>query len=63
MCIRDRYKPEDSKEVINATVKVNTDNSIDVVSKFQYSGSQYDYQLPITTLNNDEVIDLSLIHI
>lgn len=51
------YKPEDSKEVINATVKVNTDNSIDVVSKFQYSGSQYDYQLPITTLNKDEVID------
>lgn len=52
------YKPEDSKELLNASVKINTDNSIEVESKFQFSGSQYDFQLPITTLNKDEVVDV-----
>jgi hypothetical protein len=51
------YKPEDSKELLVATVKINPDNSIEVDSKFQFSGSQYDFQLPLTTLNKDEVID------
>lgn len=51
------YKPEDSKEVLNSVVKINLDNSIDVESKFQFSGSQYDFQLPVTLLNKDEVID------
>lgn len=51
------YKPEESKEIINATVKINTDNSIEIASKFQFSGSQYDSQLHLTTLKNDEVID------
>lgn len=52
------YKPEDSKELLNAIVKINTDNSIEVESKSQFSGSQYDFQLPITTLTKDEVIDV-----
>lgn len=51
------YKPEHSKELINATVKINLDNSIEVDSKFKFSGSQYDFQLPITSLKQDEVIE------
>ncbi len=51
------YKPEDNKELLNAVVKINPDNSIEVESKFQFSGSQYDFQLHIATLNKDEVID------
>ena len=51
------YKPEHSKEILNATVKINLDNSIEVDSKFKFSGSQYDFQLPITSLQQDEVIE------
>lgn len=43
--------------MINATVKINLDNSIEVDSKFKFSGSQYDFQLPITSLKQDEVIE------
>lgn len=52
------YKPEESKELLNATVKINLDNSIEVDSKFQFSGSQYDFQLPITTLNKEELLEV-----
>lgn len=51
------YKPEQSQELLNATVKINEDNSIEVDSKFEFSGSQYDFQLPITNLNKDELIE------
>lgn len=52
------YKPEDSKELLNAVVKINEDSSIEVESKFQFSGAQYDFQLPITTLNKQELLEM-----
>ena len=49
------YKPEESSEILNAEVKLNPDNSINVDAKFRFSGAQYDFQMPLTTLNKDEV--------
>jgi hypothetical protein len=49
------YKPEESSEILNAEVKLNPDNSINVEAKFRFSGAQYDFQRPLTSLNKDEV--------
>ncbi len=49
------YKPEESSEILNAEVKLNPDNSINVDAKFRFSGAQYDFQMPLTSLNKDEV--------
>ena len=49
------YKPEESSEILNAVVQLNPDNSINVDAKFRFSGAQYDFQMPLTTLNKDEV--------
>ena len=39
--------------MLNAAVQLNPDNSINVDAKFRFSGAQYDFQMPLTTLNKD----------
>lgn len=41
------YKPEDSKEILKAKVKINTDNSMFTDSNFTFTGGQYDINMPL----------------
>ena len=49
------YKPEESSEILNAEVKLNPDNSINVDAKFRFSGGNMISQRPLYSLNKDEV--------
>ncbi|WP_417427646.1 DUF3857 domain-containing protein [Halpernia sp.] len=49
------YKPEDSKETLRSTVKINLDNSISTDSKFTFTGGQYDLNMPLFYYDNSEV--------
>ena len=49
------YKPEESKELMKASVKINEDASISSTAKFAYTGGQYDYSLYMFGLKNEEL--------
>lgn len=52
------YKPEESKEIMNAKVKLNEDASIVSDAAFLYTGGQYDYSLRLLGLKSDELKNL-----
>lgn len=49
------YKPEESKEIMNAKVVLNDDSSITSQASFLYTGGQYDYSLGLIGLKSDEL--------
>lgn len=51
------YKPEESKEIMNAFVKINDEASIQSEVKFAYTGGQYDTFLPLFGLKNEELME------
>ncbi|MBW8358401.1 MAG: DUF3857 domain-containing protein [Weeksellaceae bacterium] len=50
-----KYKPQDSREKMLAKIKLSEDGSIDSEAKFEFSGGQYDTNLGLLGLKNDEV--------
>jgi len=52
------YKPEESKEIMTAKVKLNEDSGIVSNASFLYTGGQYDYSLRLLGLKNDELKNL-----
>lgn len=51
------YKPEESKEMMNASIKLNEDATITSNVNFVYTGGQYDMALYFTSLKNEELKD------
>ncbi|SFJ07795.1 Transglutaminase-like superfamily protein [Kaistella treverensis] len=51
------YKPEHSKELMVAKVKLAEDGSIISDANFQFTGGQYDHNLSLMTLKTDELKD------
>ena len=51
------YKPEDSKEILQSTVKINVDNSISTDTKFSFTGGQYDDNMRLFYYDNSELKD------
>ncbi len=51
------YKPEESKEKLIAKIKIGEDGSISSDANFEFSGGQYDSNLRLFGLKNDEMID------
>ncbi len=51
------YKPEESKEMMNAFIKLNEDATITSNVNFVYTGGQYDMALYFTSLKNEELKD------
>lgn len=51
------YKPEESKEKLLGKIKIAEDGSISSQANFEFSGGQYDFNLGLFTLKNDELID------
>ncbi len=49
------YKPEESKEVLVAKVQLAEDGTITSDANFQFTGGQYDTNLGLFSLKNDEV--------
>lgn len=49
------YQPEESKETLNAEIQINPDGSINAISKFLYSGGQYDYNLALFGMKDDDL--------
>ncbi len=49
------YKPEESKEVLVAKVQLAEDGTITSDANFQFTGGQYDTNLVLFSLKNDEV--------
>ena len=49
------YQPEESKEILNAEIQINPDGSINAISKFLYSGGQYDYNLALFGMKDDDL--------
>ncbi|ACU06734.1 Transglutaminase-like enzyme [Flavobacteriaceae bacterium 3519-10] len=49
------YQPEQSKEKMFATIALQADGSIASEAKFEFSGGQYDSNLPLIGLKDDEV--------
>lgn len=49
------YPANKSKEVIKSKIKINFDSSIDVISDFEFTGGQYDFNLGLAGLPNDKI--------
>ena len=49
------YKPEESKEILIAKVQLAEDGTITSDANFQFTGGQYDTNLGLFSLKNDEV--------
>lgn len=49
------YKPEESKEILIAKVQLAEDGTITSDANFQFTGGQYDTNLRLFSLKNDEV--------
>lgn len=48
------YTAEQSKEILSSVIKINVDNSIDVNANFNFTGSQYDFRLPLDHMNDED---------
>ena len=51
------YKPGESKELLVAKVQLAEDGSISSTANFEFTGGQYDTNLRLFTLKNDEIQD------
>ncbi len=51
------YKPEESKEKLIGKIKIAEDGSISSTANFEFSGGQYDSNLRLFSLKNDELIE------
>lgn len=51
------YEPQQSKEQLLGKIQILSDGSMSSTANFQFSGGQYDGNLPLFTLKNDEVND------
>lgn len=51
------YKPEESKEKLIAKIKIAEDGSISSSANFEFSGGQYDHNLRLFSLKNDEIVE------
>lgn len=51
------YRPEESKEKLFAKINIAADGSISSNANFQFSGVQYDHNLGLFTLKNDEIVE------
>lgn len=51
------YKPEESKEKLVAKINIADDGSISSTANFEFSGGQYDQNLRLFGLKNDEVTE------
>ncbi|MBW8361520.1 MAG: DUF3857 domain-containing protein [Kaistella sp.] len=51
------YSAADSKEVIKAKIKLKEDNSIDATADFNFTGSQYDFNMGLVGLSNTKLTD------
>ena len=51
------YKPEESKEKLIGKKKIAEDGSISSTANFEFSGGQYDSNLRLFSLKNDELIE------
>lgn len=49
------YKPEESKEILVAKIKLAEDGTISSEANFEFSGGQYDTNLRLFSLKNDEI--------
>ena len=49
------YKPEDSKEILNAEINLHPELGITSNVKFEYSGGQYDQNIHLVTKKNEEL--------
>lgn len=51
------YKPEESKEKLIGKINIAEDGSISSTANFEFSGGQYDSNLRLFSLKNDELIE------
>ncbi len=49
------YKPEQSMEKLNAKILLGTDGAISSDARFEFSGGQYDSNLKLTSMKQDEI--------
>lgn len=49
------YKPEESREVIQAKVEISPDAGMSAAAKFLFTGGQYDYQMSLLGLQSEEL--------
>lgn len=49
------YPADKSKETIKSKIKIKEDNSVDVISDFEFSGGQYDFNLSLADLPNSKI--------
>lgn len=51
------YKPEESREKLTAKINLADDGSFSSTANFEFSGGQYDQNLQLFGLKNDEVVE------
>lgn len=51
------YTAAESKEIIRAKIKLKDDNSIEATADFNFTGSQYDFNMGLVGLSNTQLTD------